>query len=330
MGVVYDSFEKELEAWDLRYSHSPRDELIALCLLALEREELVVIGYGEDLIRRRLASMPVTSEVRELVGHALMWAWRDEEMHAIYVRGALLKLGNWPLRVNTFAHQIAGAIAGWATSVNQHVRWTEAPISRGGATIITAAGSVLGKVPRSVRKHLVYGPFREFCLFNVDAERTAWLCWKRMADIAERIPDLPTSVVPDFRRVQTDEDRHAAIFQILAESLTPNDELAEGTSAETLSQRIGEVSEFFLPRSHRQSFVRRNLLGSGGKVWVQEGSNIAQKLDLFRQILDESRLADRLRNRAEELGKSIQDLNVAIHARVRPPRFVRHHGPRAS
>ena len=312
MGAVYDSFEKELEGWDLRYSHSPREELIALCLLALEREELVVIGYGEDLIRRRLASMPVTSEVRELIRHALMWVWRDEEMHAIYVRGALLKLGNLPLRVNTFAHQIAGAIAGWATSVNQHARWTEAPISRGGATIITAAGSVLGKVPRSVRKHLVYGPFRDFCLFNVDAERTAWLCWKRMADIAERIPELPSSVVPDFRRVQTDEDRHGAIFQILAESLTPNDGLAEGTSAETLSQRIGEVGEFFLPRSRRQSFVRRNPLGSGGKVWVQEGSNLAEKLDLFRRILDESRLAVRLRNRAEELGKSIHDVSVAI------------------
>ena len=38
MGAVYESFERELAAWDRRYSDSPREEMIALCLLALERE----------------------------------------------------------------------------------------------------------------------------------------------------------------------------------------------------------------------------------------------------------------------------------------------------
>src|SRR5687768_12332652 len=99
MGTIYDSFERELAAWNRRYPDSPRDEMVALCLLALEREELVAIGYREDLIAPRLASMRLTDEIREIIGHALVWAWKDEEMHAIYIRGAILKLGNPTLRL---------------------------------------------------------------------------------------------------------------------------------------------------------------------------------------------------------------------------------------
>jgi hypothetical protein len=96
VGAIYDEFEQQLEAWRKQYAGQPRREMIRLCLLALEREELVSVAYREDLMAKRLASMPVNKQVREIVRHALMWAWKDEEMHAIYIRGLILKLGSRP------------------------------------------------------------------------------------------------------------------------------------------------------------------------------------------------------------------------------------------
>ena len=101
----------------------------------------------------------------------LVWAWKDEEMHAIYIRGALLKLGGPLLRAQTFARQFAGAVGGWSSSVRLHVQWSEAPFSRALATLITWAGVATGKVPRDVKQHLDYGSFRDFCFFNIDAEK---------------------------------------------------------------------------------------------------------------------------------------------------------------
>jgi len=43
-----------------KYADRPRDELIALYLMALEDKELVTVGYREDLINRRLESMPLS------------------------------------------------------------------------------------------------------------------------------------------------------------------------------------------------------------------------------------------------------------------------------
>src|SRR5262245_42481188 len=251
MGTLYDSFEKELAACELRHNESAADELVALCLLALEREELVAVGYREDVLAPRLASLRVPDDVREIIHHALVWTWRDEEMHAIYVRGALLKLAKWPLRVSAFSRQLAGAVGGWSASVRQHVKWSAAPVTRTAATVISGIGALAGKVPRPVRRHLTYGPFRNFCLFNVEAEQTAWLCWKRMVEVAQNIPSLPANTASDFRRVQNDEERHARIFTILADALNDHDELAERETAATLSQKIEDVGEFFLPRRLR-------------------------------------------------------------------------------
>ncbi len=312
MGTIYESFERELAAQDRRYADSPQDEIVALCLLALEREELVAVGYREDLVRQRLASMRVSNEVREIIQHALIWAWKDEEMHAIYVRGALLRLGSWPLRVRTFGRQAAGVIGGWSASVRQHVSWSAAPFSRAWATIVTRAGSLFGKVPAEIRRHLDYGPFRNFCAFNVDAEKTAWLCWKRMAELAARIPGLPSATHEDFRRVQSDEERHAQVFQILADALDENDALIECESAESLAEKIGTVSEFFLARNMRTQSIKRNSLGSGGRVFVIKGTSLGQKLDMFRRCLDEARLPDCIRSRAESLGKHVRDLQITI------------------
>lgn len=312
MGVVYDQFAQELSAWEAKYSGRPREELIGLCLMALEREELVSVGYREELMTRRLAAMPLSPSIRELMRHALIWAWRDEEMHAIYIRGALLKVGGPVLRLKTFAQQFGGLLGGWAGSVRQHVPWSQAPFSRASATLVTWLGTLTGKVPEDVRKYLNYGPFREFCVFNIDAERTASLCYERMIALAQQAPEVGGDLAQDFVRVRDDEERHARIFEILADALDENGRLVEGETEESLTQKIEDVGEYFLPRTLRKHTVANNKIGSGGQVFVAEGKSAGEKLGVFRRLLEQSKLEGKLRRRAAALAKQPADLRIAI------------------
>src|SRR5260370_15143880 len=113
MGKVLEEFQRQLEAWSRAYAGRPDLEMVRLFLLALEREQLVSVGYRETLIGRRLLAMPIPDDVRTLARHALLCAWKDEEMHAIYIRGVLLRLGGRRLRVGAFAQQVTCAIRRW-------------------------------------------------------------------------------------------------------------------------------------------------------------------------------------------------------------------------
>src|SRR5258708_38270071 len=93
MGLAYDQFAQELQSLQRKYADRPRDELIALCLMALEREELVTVGYREEFMNQRLVRMPLREPVRELLRHALNCARRHEAMHTIYTRHELLNAG---------------------------------------------------------------------------------------------------------------------------------------------------------------------------------------------------------------------------------------------
>jgi uncharacterized protein (DUF362 family) len=312
LGVVYDQFAQELAAWQVKYAGRPRDELIGLCLLALEREELVSVGYREELMTQRLSAMPLSPAVRELMRHALIWAWRDEEMHSIYIRGALLKYGGPLLRMKAFAQQMGGLVGGWAGAVRQHVPWSKAPFSRAGATFVTWLGALTGKVPEDVRKYLNYGPFREFCVFNIDAEKTASLCYERMIVLAQEAPELGRELAQDFVRVRDDEERHARIFEILADALDENDRLVAGETEESLTRKIEDVGEYFLPRTLRKRTVVNSKIGSGGRVFAFEGKAAAEKCVVFRRLLEESGLAEKLQQRAAALEKQAAELRIVV------------------
>lgn len=312
MGSVYEQFESELDRWRSTYATRPRRLMIRLFLLALEREEIVSVGYSEELIAGRLKSLPISEEEREIIRHALLWTWKDEEMHAIYIRGAILKIGSFPLRVRAFLTQVAGALGGWSTSVRQHVRWSDAPVSRALATLITWTGLITGKVPRDVREHIRYRSFRDFCLFNVDAEKTAWLCWKHLIELTSAQPLLLPALIEDFHRIMTDEDRHRRIFELLAAALDENDQLVPEETAQSLARKIGTVGEFFLPRALRNTSLAENALGSGGQVWIVRGRAVADKLSLFRRLLADTGLASQLEERAQTLGKQLSEMRVAI------------------
>ena len=312
MGAVYEEIERDLARLRTQYADDPRREMIRLFLLALEREEIVSIGYRTSLMDRRLASMPIPDDIRELIRHALVWIWKDEEMHTIYIRGAILKIGNLPLRIQAFLTQAAGGVGGWASSVMQHSRWNRAPLSRLIASAITLVGRVVGKVPKDVQQFLQFGSFRNFCLFNIDAEKTAAACWYRIAELAETQPQLDARLRDDFRRVAEDEERHERVFSILAASLTDDDRLADGETTAGLLNRIREVGDEFLPRSQRRVSDIENPIGSGQPVHVFSSSSRSDRRRLFRCLLEESPLHDAVVRRSEFLGLPVGELTVAV------------------
>jgi uncharacterized protein (DUF362 family) len=310
MGEIYDQFELELASLGRKYAHQPRRQMLRLFLLALEREEIVSVGYREEMIAGRLDTMNIPEQEREIIRHALLWIWKDEEMHAIYIRGAIFKVGAFPLRARALLRQLAGALGGWSTSVRQHVRWSDAPLSRALATLLTWTGSLTGKVPADVRQHLRYRSFRDFCLFNVDAEKTAWLCWQRLIELTSGQPFMLPSLIEDFGRIKEDEDRHRQIFEILASALNENDQLVPEETADTLAQKIRSVGEAFLPRALRRA-VAENPLGSGGRVRMVQGRTLEEKGSLFKELLD-SCLKDELLERSTKLNKPLNEFRVAI------------------
>lgn len=301
MGAVFEEFQVQLAGWEKEYAGRPDDHLIQLCLLALEREEIVSIAYREDRITARLARMPLDEKIQRIIHHALLWAWKDEEMHAIYIRGAIFRLGNRTLRAKALAKQIAGAVGGWSSAVMQHLPWRKAPLSRMLASSLTVVGAWMGQVPADVKKYLNYGPFRDFCLFNVDAEHTAAACWKRMAELSQETETLPPQCREDFRRVEQDEENHLRIFTIIAEALDGQDCLRAGESEATLRSKIAEVGEFFLPRVERK---QANPLGQGGRVWTQSSGPEVNKRAAFRGFLQQTDLIERVQARRRQLGKA--------------------------
>jgi Domain of unknown function (DUF362) len=312
VSAVVEEFERQLAAWRRRYAGHPEREMVRVLVLALEREELVSVGYREALMTRRLAEIAFADEVRDLIHHALVWVWKDEEMHAIYVRGAILKLGRRWLSARAYLRQLAGAVGGWAASARQHVTFRRAPLARAVADLVTWGGILSGQVPREVRRYLRRGPFRDFCLFNVDAEKTARLAFVRLEELWRMLPATPEAALAECRKMQDDEDRHGRLFALFAAALDDEDRLRPGETADSLAAQIGAVGEAFLPRGRRGAGARANPMGGGGPVWVAEGAPGEDKRRRFRRLLADAGLAARLAARAAERGKGVGELRVAV------------------
>lgn len=148
MGEVVEEFEQTLARIHARHRDDPRRELTSLLILAMEREQLVSIAYRDELIQRRLATLSLAPDVREIFRHGIAWAWKDEEMHAIYTRGLLLRIGTPWIRSRAVIAQVAGAVAGWVSSVQQHARWSRSGHGRttgprGGGAVANAGSPAL-------------------------------------------------------------------------------------------------------------------------------------------------------------------------------------------
>jgi uncharacterized protein (DUF362 family) len=311
MQQVFAEAEQELETVLARFGDQPRAAVVQLLLLALEREEIVSMAYRQAQIADRLQRTSLPEDVRQLIEHAVIWIWKDEEMHAVYARGALMRLGDPWLRARAVGQQTGGILAGWAASVLHHAGWGRAPLALLLARLITLSGRIAGKVPREVGRQLRFLPFRDFCLLNAELEKASWMAWDRLALLAESQHMMP-EMIQDFHRVAQDEIQHLRVFEAIAVGLTADDGLASSETAEALAARIAAVGPRFLPYARRNVDVTQQPIGSGGTVFALQGTADIQAASALRQLLDQADVAGALRRRAESRGVPIEQLRVVV------------------
>ena len=288
---VVEEFEQQLAELRVRYEGRPQDELTHLWLLALEREQLVTVAYRKDIIDSRLSRMPIDDEVRRIVARAIRWAWRDEQMHALWIRGALLRHGDRLDRLQAWRTQLEGTVAGWTSSRQAHFGWTEAPLRRVVAEILEVAGVATGRVPPAVREHLQFQTFAAFCSFNVTAETTAAMGWRRMVELArEPEVEVDDEDVQAYRRMAADEDRHARVFQLFARAFDDGDRLL--LPKDELTTALGAIGQRFLASPSPSDPAWANPLGKGGTVIVREGTD--RRHPPIDEVLDPTGLAARI------------------------------------
>ena len=311
---IVEETRGDLAALESRHPRDPDAQIRAITLLGLEREQLVAIAYRDAILRARLETLALPEEAREAIGHAMRWIWKEEEMHATFVRGVLLRGGKGLARARAYVVQAMGAVAGWSSSVLHHARWRDAPLSRFWAHVFTFGGWLGGRVPRSVTRSLRHLSFRAYCRFSVSAEATAAMCWHRVAAL------LSESGAPDaaghYAQMGADEDHHGAIFRLLGEAVDEAGSLAEGWSAARLRERLLAIGPFYVPRAERPD-AAASPLGAGGAVHVETGLPGEGPAALER-LLAHLDLDAILRERAAARGVATSALRVAIK-----PTFMR-------
>ncbi|MCI5055323.1 MAG: hypothetical protein MRY83_04390, partial [Flavobacteriales bacterium] len=312
MGEVYDEFKEELKVIASKYQNSPLKEMDILLHIALEREELVTTSYRTEFLSGNIEKLPLSKEIKELFRHALIWVWKDEDMHTVYTRGALVKTSSYFERIKIFLSQFQGFVGGWAGSMVQHLKWWQAPIAVSLARFILFMGRISGKVTEGISKEMKFGSFKRFCYFNIDAEKTAGICWDRILVLAKSDPRFDENSIEDFKRIAFDEKRHKRIFQIIYDALDDQDELIEGVEATDIIEKIREVSEYFLPKSLRGK-NQESYLGEGGKVWSFRNTNKeVDKTDFFDSAIQKIDLEEVLKEKCHTLSKKIENMDVVI------------------
>ncbi|GIE36925.1 hypothetical protein Ait01nite_099700 [Actinoplanes italicus] len=289
-GIIAET-ELMLAAWRTPPGGDPALERLRLMMLALEREQIVSKAYDEAFIAERVAVLPVPDEVRALARHALVWAWKDEELHTVYIRGRLLAARR--RRVRIYARQFAGAVGGWVSATRHHRRFTRSWLGWPIATAVLLAGRLSGQVSRNLAAELSYRSFARYCALNEALERSAELCYERLIELA-----ADPAEQRQFERIRGDEQRHREMFAVLARSFGATDRLTPGTTVAGVVADLGAVSPWFLPGEHRDGSARRSRPAAAGPVWVAESAGVPDDLEatLFR-LLDDAGLGAMVRAR---------------------------------
>lgn len=310
MGKIYDEFVNELNQIAAKYKGQPERELDKLLQLALEREELVTTAYRASFLHKNIERLNVDDDLKAIFRQAFIWIWKDEDMHTVYTRGALLKSGNYSHKLKTFVSQLQGFIGGWSGSIIQHLSWRQGPVSLSLAKSILLFGKISGKIPKEIRNELKHGSFKNFCAFNMDAENTARVCWERIITLATKDPRYSGKHLDDFQRIIFDETRHENVFRIIFENLTQDDKLIAGATKEDIIAQLKNVSDYFLPIKFRNK--TNNPVGSGGKVWVAENKSEKSKYDFFVDELQKTNLVGDLTQKAKDTHQPIEKLAIVI------------------
>ena len=282
--------QNQLDGWRTACVGRPEIERKKLLLLALEREQIVAVAYREEAVAGRVVELDVGDHVRALLHQTLVWIWKDEQMHAEYLRGELLRRGGVGSAAVVYGHQLQGAISGWTSATSNHRRLRTAPFRAGAASVLISVAGVLGRIPSALQGELRFQTFRRYCELNIALESSAELAYRRLIELTDSDGERRT-----LERIREDEMRHRDAFALMVEILTADDRLASRLSSDRLTERFSEISPWFVPAALRQAEGGSTggvSFGSRLPVAVGVGRRDRDKLAVLESCLDRAGLAD--------------------------------------
>lgn len=229
-----------------RHRDRPDVQRRRLLLLALEREQIVSVAYAEDTVARRVDALAIPADAREIVRHGLRWAWTEEQLHAQYIRGLLLRTRRPTPAIVILGRQAVGAISGWVTSTRHHGTAGDSPVRNFAASVLVGTARLTGRIDPLLAAELRATTFHRYCRLNVALERTAERSYVRAVELAETEQEAAT-----FRRIGAEEGRHARLFESFAAALDPDDRLVG--EVEDLRRAVAAIGADFLPAAMRPS-----------------------------------------------------------------------------
>jgi uncharacterized protein (DUF362 family) len=283
--------QRQLDRWRAECLGRPEVERNKLLLLALEREQIVAVAYREEAVAGRVVQLDVGDHLRALLHQTLVWIWKDEQMHAEYLRGELLRVGGLGSTAVVYGHQIQGAISGWTSATSNHHRLRTAPFRAGAASVLISVAGALGRIPSALRDELRFQTFRRYCELNIALESSAELAYRRLIELTDLEEERRT-----LERIREDEMRHREAFALMVDVLTADDRLAQRQSPERVTERFAEISPWFVPAGQRRGKggrAGRTSFGSRRPVSVGVGRCDQDKVAVLESCLDRAGLAER-------------------------------------
>jgi uncharacterized protein (DUF362 family) len=320
MGDITASIVREIEDRHAQHPGRPDRELLEHLLVAVQRERVAAVGYDTARLGERLARAPLPERARRAIARAVGQIWLDENMHARYVLGVLLRQRQLGTQLGALAQSAEGGVGGWMTAVEQHTRWADAPGEHLAAALIDAGGRISGRIPEAVRASLTLAPLRSWCAFSLDAEESAVLSFQRMRALAAEVALLPEAALTlpgdfarELERMERDEAAHARIFGALAGMLGDDDGLIDGVPVEALEAALAVDAPpgLAFAAGGAQGALDRPV-GGGGRVVVARGARPEDKLETFDRALTDAAFFELIEQRVRALGKRPAEARVVV------------------
>ena len=117
MGEITESIALEIDERHARHPGRPDLELLEHLLVAVQRERVAAVGYDTERLGERLARSPLPERARRSIARAVGQIWLDENMHARYLLGMLLRQPDLATRLGAERQSAEGGVGGWMTAV---------------------------------------------------------------------------------------------------------------------------------------------------------------------------------------------------------------------
>jgi uncharacterized protein (DUF362 family) len=248
--ALLEDVQQLLDRWGAAYADRPDLERQHLLLLALEREQIVAVAYREEAVADRVRALDVGDDVRDLIRQTLIWTWKDEQLHAEYLRGELLRTPGWFSTAVVYGRQVQGALSGWTSATSNLRDARAAPFRAGAAGALVVAAALTGQIPPVLRHELRYQTFHRYCQLNVGLEASAELAYRRLVELSDDPVERRT-----VDRIRQDEARHTEAFRLLATALTDEDRLTDRHAGTDLVARMAAISIWFVPAQYRATLA---------------------------------------------------------------------------